>query len=185
MSAYDLPSSLIIGEEAYTIRCGWRAIMDILIAMNDPELDDPGKMTVMLYILYPEAEHIPEAHLEEALQKACDFIDCGLKDDGKPKPRMIDWAQDASLIIPEVNKVARMEVRLDPNIHWWTFFGWFMGIGDGLFANILSLRQKKAKGKKLEKWEKDFYKENRALIDLRTTETEETRAEKDSILKYL
>jgi hypothetical protein len=35
-----------------------------------------------------------------------------------------------------------------------------------LFASILDIRTKKAKGKKLEKHEQEFYRDNRALIDL-------------------
>ena len=185
MTAYDLPTSLTIGGVGFCIRWNWRAILDILIACNDPELDDHGKATVLLQIIYPQYDKIPVEHLEEAIQKACEFIDCGQKDDGKPKPRMIDWEQDASIIIPEVNKVAGREIRLDPNIHWWTFLGWFMGIGDGLMASVLHIRQKKAKGQKLEKWEQEFYTANRATCDLQRRYTAEEQAEIDNISRWL
>jgi hypothetical protein len=129
MMAYDLPTSLYIGEVEHPIRYNWLAVLDILAACADPELDDAEKALCVLQIFYPNWEEIPSDRLQEACKKACDFIDCGQKDDGKPKPKMIDWEQDAPIIIPEINKVAGKEVRLDPNIHWWTFFGWFMGIG--------------------------------------------------------
>lgn len=185
MSAYDLPTSLTIGGVGYHIRYNWRAILDILIACADPELDEQHKAYCMLHIFYPDFEKIPAEHWEEACKKACEFIDCGQKDDGRPKPKMIDWEQDASIIIPEINKIAGKEVRLYPDIHWWTFFGWFMCIGDGLLASILHIRQKKNKHKKLEKWEQEFYDANKAAIDMKSPETEEIRAEKDSILKWL
>lgn len=185
MITYDLPTSLTIGEVAYQIRYDWRAVLDILIACADPELDDAGKAECVIKIFYPNWEEIPDHLLAEACDKACEFIDCGQKDDGKPKPKMIDWEQDAGIIVPEINKVAGREIRLDPNIHWWTFFGWFMGIGDGLLASVLHIRQKKAKHKKLEKWEQEFYNANKALIDMKAPETEEIRKEKDNILKYL
>ena len=185
MSAYDLPTSLTIGEVAYPIRYNWRAVLDVLVACGDPELDEQGKAICILKIFYPDWENIPEDRLTEACEKACDFIDCGQKDDGKPKPKTIDWEQDAPIIIPEINKIAGREIRLDTNIHWWTFFGWFMGIGEGLLATVLHIRQKKAKHKKLEKWEQDFYNANKSLVDINTRETEEVRKEKDSILKYL
>ena len=130
-------------------------------------------------------EKIPLDLRAEACEKVCAFIDCGQVDDGKPKPKLIDWDADAPVIIPEINKVAGKEVRLDPNIHWWTFFGWFMGIGDGLLASVLHIRSKKAKGKKLEKWEQEFYAANKAMIDMKAPETEEIKAEKESILKWL
>lgn len=188
MSAYDLPTSLRVGEVDYAIRYNWRAVLDALSACADPELDDQHKALCLLMIMYPDWKSIPKDLLNEACEKACEFIDCGQIDDGKPKPKMIDWEQDAPLIIPEINKVAGREVRLEPNIHWWTFFGWFMGIGDGLLASVLHIRKKKATRKKLEKWEQDFYNENRALIDMSKPtkdEAAEIRAEKDKILKYL
>lgn len=185
MSAYDLPTSLEIGGVGFPIRYDWRAIMDIMAACNDPDLDDEGKSIAMLQIFYPDWRNIPPDCVEEALKKACEFIDCGQKDDGKPKPKMIDWEQDASIIIPEINKVAKQEIRLDPNIHWWTFFGWFMGIGDGLLSSILHIRQKKAKHKKLEKWEQEFYRENKALCDIQKRYTAEEIAERENFMKWL
>lgn len=185
MNAYDLPTSLEIGEVAYSIRYNWRAVLDILIAYNDPELDTEAQTMVMLQILYPAWYRIPPEYIEEAIRKGCDFIDAGQKDDGKPKPKMIDWEQDASLIIPEINKVAGREIRLSPDIHWWTFLGWFMGIGDGLLASVLHIRQKKAKGQKLEKWEQEFYTANKAICDLQRRYTAEEQAEMDNLNKWL
>ena len=185
MSAYDLPTSLTIGGVGYLIRYNWRAVLDVLSACVDPDLDEQAKVECLVKIFYVDYERIPQKYMPEAIQKACKFIDCGQKDDGKPKPKMIDWEQDAAIIIPEINKVAGKEVRLDPNIHWWTFYGWFMGIGDGLLASVLHVRQKKARGKKLESWEKEFYEANKAIVDFKTKDTEEIRAEKENIIKFL
>lgn len=185
MGVYDLPTSLRIGEVDFPIRCGWRAVMDIFAAYADPDLDDEMKTEIMLQILYPDWEKIPPQLLPEAISKACEFLDCGMKPDKKNRPRTMDWEQDAAIILPAVNAVAGREVRLDPNIHWWTFFGWYMSISDSLFSSVLSIRQKKAKGKKLEKYEEEFYRENKALIDLKQPESEEIRKEKENILKWL
>lgn len=184
MSIYTLPTSLTIGEVVYPIRYQWTAILDILSACADNRLDDQTKAIAMLQILFPDWNKIPPERLQEACEKACEFIDCGQKED-KPRPKMIDWDQDARIIISEINKVAGREIRLDPDIHWWTFWGWFMGIGEGLLASVLHIRRKKSQGKKLEGWEQEFYKENRSLIDMKTPESPEVRAEKDSILRWL
>lgn len=185
MTAYDLPTSLKIGEVDYSIRYGWRAAMDIFAAFNDPDLDQEMRTEVLLRILFPEWQKIPHNLMPEAIKKGCEFLDCGVKPDKKNQPRTMDWEQDAGLIIPAINAVSGKEVRADPNVHWWTFFGWYMSIDDGLFATVLYLRQKKAKGKKLEKHEEEFYRENRQLIDLRMPESEEIRQEKENILKWL
>ena len=172
MTLYDLPTSLNVGGVEYQIRSDFRAVIDILIAMNDPELDRNGKATVILKILYPSWRDIPAECRQEALQKASEFIDCGQKDDGRKHPRMIDWEQDAPLIIPAVNSVAHMEVRAIPDLHWWTFFGWFMEIGDSTFSNVLHIRGQQAEGKKLNKADQEWYRRNRNLVDFKQTYTE-------------
>ena len=186
MRAYDLPTSLRVGEVDYPIRYGWLAVMDIFAAFRDPDLDDDMKMDVMLQILYPDWQNIPFYHIQEAIEKACDFLDCGMKPDKKSnRPRTMDWEQDAALIIPAVNMIAKQEVRMNPDIHWWTFFGWYMGIQDGVFSSVLHIRQKKARGEKLDKWEERFYRENKNLIDLKSPESDEVRQEKENMMKWL
>jgi hypothetical protein len=63
--------------------------------------------------------------------------------------------------------------------------GYFSEIGESLFSTVIGIRLKKKKGKKLEQWEKDFYKENRTIVDMKTQETEEIKKEKEAILKWL
>lgn len=185
MIGYDLPVSLCVGGKEYPIRTDFRDILNVLIAMNDPELDDDTKMIVMLKVMYPGWREIIPEHTEEAIRKASEFIDCGFQDDGGKTPRVIDWKEDANIIIPAINAVAHKEVRAEKSLHWWTFMGYFSEIRESLFSTVLGIRLKKKKGKKLEQWEKDFYKENRNIVDMRTQETEEIKQEKEAILKWL
>lgn len=76
------------------------------------------------------------------------------------------------MIIPAVNSVAHTEVRAIPDLHWWTFFGWFMEIGDSTFSNVLHIRGQKAKGKKLDKADQEWYRQNRNLVDFKRNYTE-------------
>lgn len=79
------------------------------------------------------------------MQKAADFIDGGMEDTRKkPQKKVIDWQRDAAMIMPAVNKVAGRELRAEKYMHWWTFLGYFMEIEDGLFSQVLSIRQKKS-----------------------------------------
>lgn len=187
MTAYELPTLLNIGGVDFPIRTDFRTVIEILIAQNDPELDEQAKTIVMLQILYENWQDIPPEHLTEACRKACEFIDCGQSDDepGKPKPRLMDWEQDGDMIIPAVNKVAHKEVRAVPYIHWWTFFGYFMESGDCLFNTVVNIRSKKAKGEKLDKWEKKFYRDNKNVIDIKTHLSKEEQDYKDSLNKML
>lgn len=183
---WDLPRSLNVGGVVYPIRTDFRVVLDILRAFNDPDLDDVGKNCVMLRLIFPGWRDIPKGHLEEAMRAAADFIDAGNKPNGKNHPKMIDWEQDAPLIIPAVNAVAHAEIREMQDLHWWTFLGWFMEIRESTFSSILYIRDKRIKGKKLEKWEKEFIRDNRHLVDFRKRkmETEEDIAEKAYYAKW-
>lgn len=195
MNAWSLPTLLEIGGVEYEIRTDFRVVLDILRALNDPELFEPDasdqerqsiQALVMLQILFVDFDQIPPEYYNEACQRASEFIDCGIADDGKVKPRMIDWEQDASIMLPAINKVAGREIRTVEHMHWWTFMGLFMEIGDGLFANVLHIRQKKAQRKKLEPWEAEFYKENKKLIDFKQkNEVKRSESEKEEIGRLL
>ena len=139
----------------------------------------------MIQILYVDFDKIPSNCWQEATDRASEFIDCGIKDTGQHKPRLMDWEQDAAIIVPAVNKVAGMDVRSVKYMHWWTFLGFYMEIGECLLATVVSIRDKKRRGKKLEKWEKEFERENKELIQLKVPYSPEKQREIDSIEKWL
>lgn len=175
-SAWEFPTSLNIGGINYEIRTDYRAVLDLFTALADPDLTDENEQItaymqsrVILEIMFPDCENIPAEHIQEALDKVSAFIDMGISDDRK-KPKTMDWEQDAPILIPAINKVLNCEIRAVQYMHWWTFLGAYMEIGESLFSNIIHIRQKKAKGKKLEKWEQDFYNENKSLIDFKQVE---------------
>ena len=60
-----------------------------------------------------------------------------------------------------------------------------MEIGDCLFSQIVNIRQKKAKHKKLEKWEKEFLNANKDLITLQKKISVEQKKEMDNLEKWL
>lgn len=189
MNVWSFPTSLNIGGVEYEIRTDYRVVLDLLMALNDPELtDSDSKMSaymqsrVISEIMFPDCDNIPQEHIQEALDKVAEFIDMGIGDDSK-KPKTMDWEQDAPIIIPAINKVLNKEIRAEKYMHWWTFLGAYMEIGEGLFSNIIHIRQKKAKGKKLEKWEQDFYKENKSLIDFQHKE-KRSNEEKEMLRDY-
>lgn len=189
MNVWNFPTSLNIGGIEYEIRTDYRVILDLLMALNDPELSDSdNKMSaymqsrVILEIMFPDCDNIPQEHIQEALDKVSEFIDMGIGDDSK-KPKSMDWQQDAPIIIPAINKVLNREIRAEKYMHWWTFLGAYMEIGEGLFSNVIHIRQKKAKGKKLEKWEQEFYKENKSLIDFQHKE-KRSNEEKEMLRNY-
>lgn len=185
MMTRTLPISLVVGGVTYPINYGWNAALDILTAFRDPDLDQEMKLEVMLQILYSQWNEIPPRHIPEAIEKAFEFLDAGCKKDDTKRPALVDWEQDFWIIIPAVNKVAGKEIRMEPDIHWWTFIGWYLSIGESLFSSVLRIRQKQAKGKKLEKHEEEFYKANQRMIDLKKPQTAEDKAMQEYFAKWL
>lgn len=183
MSAWELPESLSLRGSDWKIRTDFRAVLDILKYFSDPEYEPDESWEICLYILYEDYENMPIELKQEAAEKAIWFIDMGIEDDGRKKPHTMDWEQDAPIIIPSINKVLGTEVRSINHLHWWTFLGAYMEIGDGLFSKVLGIRQKKSKGKRLDKWEIEFYRENKRIIEIREKYTEEEKDEKKKLLE--
>lgn len=181
---WELPTSLTVNGADWEIRTDFRDILKILVAFEDPELEPEEKEYVCLYILYVDFDQIPKDSYTAAYKAALQFIDNGMEGESGA-PRTMDWEQDAKILFPAVNHVAGFEVRSAEYLHWWTFTGYFMEIKDSVYANVLGLRQKKAKGKKLEKWEREFWNSNRRICVLSTKLTEEEQAEKDRLKAIL
>lgn len=173
-----LPKSLEIGGNQYEIRSDFRIALLIFEAFNDADLSDFEKIQVCLKCLYKE---IPE-DTETAYKQAIWFLDGGnIPKSPKNNRKVFDWKQDESLIFSAVNKSAGFETRSAGYVHWWTFLGYFSEIGEGLFSQVVNIRTKKSKGKKLEKWEREFYAEHKEMIDLKRPVSDEEQAEIDRL----
>ena len=169
-----LPTTLEISGKEYKIRTDFRVILNIIAALNDRELTEQEKAYVCIKCLYESPEKIPDDDMEKALEKAFWFIDCGdnMPEDVQPL-KLYDWKQDENIIFPAVSKTAGFPVRSAEYLHWWEFIGYFYEIGEGTFSQVVSIREKQKKGKKLEKYEKDFYHNHKNMVDLREQKSEQ------------
>lgn len=176
----ELPDCLEICGKAHKIRTDFRAALTIFQALEDPELDDREKQLAMLECLYEKPEKIPSEFIGEALEKAAWFLDGGDMPKKSTQIKTLDWEQDEHLIFSAVNKSAGFEVR-NGYLHWWTFLGYFSECGETLLSTVINLRRKKAGGKRLEKWEREFIAEHSELINFRRKMTVEEKAENDFV----
>lgn len=159
-----LPRTLQINGKEYEIDSDYRNILQIFAAFNDDELTDQEKVYVCMRRLYDRLEDMPREDYKAGYTEAVRFIECNERSSDRPSPRIVNWTKDEQLIFPAINKVAGMEVRAVPYMHWWTFLGYFQAIDrEDIWGVVLTIRQKRAKGKPLEKWEKEFYRANRDL----------------------
>jgi hypothetical protein len=181
MNGWTLPESALIGGRNYRINADFRDVLEVIETLNNTEEDEAVKRYVAMSLFFDEFETMPEEEYVEAFLFMAEFISAGEEDDGVHRPKLIDWEQDRNIIASEVNKVAGTEVRALKFLHWWTFLGYFSCIGDGQLALIVSIREKKNQGKKLEKFEQEFYRKNRSRVDLKQ---HITNAEQEVLSKW-
>ena len=164
-----LPKSLEINGRWYEIRSDYRDIREIMIAMMDVELSDNERAEVVLTIFYPGLDEMPHEDYQEAINKLLWFINCGTeeKKDSRKQPILVDWEKDFRYMVSPINKVVGTEIRALDYMHWWTFkAAWDEMDSECLYAQILRIRNKKARNKPLDKREAAWYRENRDLVDI-------------------
>lgn len=159
---YGLPITVnASGQELHIRNDGdWRMCIDVNIALGDPSMSDTERAICALTIFYDVP--IVEIHdLDAAVAGMMEFLAAGTDDNNAhASPKLVDWEDDAQLIVSGINKVLGHEVRAVPYMHWWTFIAAYMGIGDSVLATVVGIRDKIVRGKKLEKHEKDFRRDN-------------------------
>ncbi len=180
-----LPVSVDISGKDFRIRTDYRVVLIIFIAFKDVELTEQEKTSVMFDCLYEQVEQIEPDMEVAAIEQANWFLDGGSTTDddnpaGNQKP-LIDWEQDEQMIFAAINKVAGREVRNDEYLHWWTFLGYFNSLGECLLNSVISIRDKKNHGKKLDKGEQEYYKKNKSLIDLKVRYTKKELEDKERL----
>lgn len=175
MINYYLPIKVTIDNEEYFInkKGDYRVVLDVISALNDDELTHQEKIVFALCIFYDF--NIPD-DAEKAVKEMLFFINRNEneeKDTGKTP--IMNWEQDFDMICDDINAKYGVDIRGVEYLHWWTMLSYFMGIGEGQFSTVVGIRRKKNKGIKLEKWEHEYYNENRSKVDLNQQFNEEEK----------
>ena len=168
---YELPESLVVCGVERKIRTDYRAVLDICAALSEIEATDLEKSIAALKILYVDFDSIPYEHYVEALRQCFWFINCGENEQQNNSAKLMDWEKDFKYIVSPVNRVIGKEIRSLKHLHWWTFISAYYEIGDCTFAHIVRIRDKKARGEKLDKQETKWYCQNRDIVDIKTKYT--------------
>lgn len=175
---WDLPLAVEIDGKEYKIRnkCDYRVVLDVICALNDEDLDLQSRAKCALYIFYEDLTGCE--NLDAAVNEMFKIINMGEEcAEQDTKPKLMDWEHDFAQLAPPISRVLGYSVRdKDKFTHWYDFVGAYLEIGECVFSTIISIRNKKIKGKKMEQWENEFYRENKKLVDLPLKLTEEERA---------
>lgn len=162
-----LPTAVEVGGVGYAIRSDYRAVLDICAALSDPELDGRERAVVALTVFYPNVDAMPAEHYEEALEQCLSFINGGAEEPPQRAPKLLDWVQDFSYIVAPINRVTGQEIRAVEYMHWWTFLAAYYEIGECTFAQIVRIRDRLARGKPLDKQDREWYQRNQQLVDFK------------------
>ena len=184
---YTLPTEININEDVLHIRKrgDFRVILDCFSALQDIELENEYRIAVATFIFYEDFETMQDVYnyqyLEQAVKEMFNFFVCNEKIDAnkQDKSKLIDWDEDAQLIVSAINKVAGKEIRAEEYIHWWTFMSYYNAVGTSVLSTVVSIRKKIVDGKKLEKHEQEFKKENPQYFarDFRSLEQQQLDAQ--------
>ena len=172
MDVYKLPEAACIGGREYPIDTDFRLCLRLLRQLEESPLPEVLRWQVAVTAFF--LEPVPEAHLQEAMEFLANFLTGGQTTE-KPGPKLLDWGLDAPAIMAGVNRVAGMELRSLPKLHWWTFLSFFHSIGEGQLSLLVGIRDKLRRGQKLESFEQEFYRENRAWVRMERPDPEKER----------
>ena len=179
---YRLPTKVTVNDLEFNIRerGDFRMVLDCFKALQDVELSEDYRVLASLLIFYNELNSIKdlqeyEDYLEGLVKEMYKFINGGEENSpgAERDVSLIDWEQDSTLVCAAINNVAKKEIRSIEYLHWWTFLGYYMSIGQSVLSTVVSIRDKIAHHKKLEQWEKDFKKDNPKYFIWRQTAKEQ------------
>lgn len=179
---YSLPTSLTIKDKAYQIRNNgdYRVVLDCFSAISDIELSEDEKVLACLIIFYNEFNDIDDIPKDQELvaelvTQMYKFFNCGQDDSvgASTGQKLIDWDGDSHMVMSAINNVAHVELRSVEYCHWWTFMGYYLSVGESVLSTVVSIRHKIVSGKKLEKWENDFRRDNPQYFNWRSKTSEQ------------
>jgi hypothetical protein len=179
---WDLPIAVEINGKSHFIRnkCDYRVVLDAICALNDGELTDEEKVKCALFIFYEDVSAIED--FDTAIKEMFRIINGGeeQEESAEQKPQLMDWQHDFPVLVAPINRVLGFEIRSVDYLHWMSLLSAYMEIGECTFSTIVSIRSKRAKGKKLESWEDEYLREHRKMVELPKKLTEEEKEWLDS-----
>lgn len=190
---FELPIKIQIADKDYPItrKGDYRVVLNCFDVLNDPYINEHTRVYASIVLFYEDIKNLDDVigifgeNIEEAVEKMYWFFNCGQKSIGAVKEsKLIDWVGDEQLICAAINNVCKKEIRAEDYCHWWTFMGYYNSVGESSLATVVSIRDKILKGKKLEKYEKEFKRNNPQYFLWRSKSVEQQQIENDLIANF-
>jgi len=188
---YDIPVSVQVGDTQYNIRNkgDFRMVLDCFAALDDEQLTAQERILACVIIFYEDMHSIEDTNkfsdYQTAVAEMFKFFNCGQEESpgASTNYKLIDWQTDSQLISSAINNVAGKEIRAEKYVHWWTFMGYYLAVGESALSTVVNIRNKIVKGKKLEKYEQEFRKNNPQLFRWKSKTVEQR--EQDDLARSL
>lgn len=182
---YSLQTHVEVNGASFGIRNkgDFRMVLDCFNALNDAELSPMEKLYSAMIIFYEDFNTLDDILncdcLEELQLEMGKFFNGGEEDTTSNTKgyQLIDWNKDSNLVCSAINNIANQEIRALDYLHWWTFLGYYMAIGESPLTTIVTIRYKIASNKKLEKYEKQFKQDNPQYFNIDTRSAEQKEAD--------
>ena len=157
-------------------------VIDCFNALEDENLTKEERIYCGLIIFFEDINSLEDAQaipdLEGVYKEMIRFFNCGQdKTPGLDSHyKLLDWESDSNIICAAVNRVVGKEIRAIEYMHWWTFIGYYMEVGESSLSTVVRIRYKIARNEKLEDYEKKFRNNHPYYfnIDMRTVEQRES-----------
>lgn len=165
---YDIPVKVQVGDKWYNIRNkgDFRMVLDCFAALDDVQLTEQERILASVIIFYEDMHSVEDTNkfsdYNTAVAEMFKFFNCGQEESpgASTNYKLIDWQSDSQLVSSAINNVAGKEIRAEKYVHWWTFMGYYLAVGESALSTVVGIRSKIVKGKKLEKYEQEFRKNN-------------------------
>lgn len=177
MDLWQLPKEAVLNGAIYPHKTDYRQMLKLIALLSDESR--PAHLRWLTALCYFYERRIPVPLEAQAMTYLGQFLSCG--EEGTPGPKLLDWNTDAPEIIADINAVAGREIRSEPYLHWWSFLSFFHGIREGRLSQLVAIRDKLRRGKRLEPYEQEYYIRNKAKVRLRPAESPEDTAHRQAL----
>ena len=167
---YELPTTVMVDGRQFTItnKGDFRMVLDCFRALSDATMSEDLRVLASLLIFYDEFNAIEDVYAQSKetvrslIKEMYKFFNQGNEESlgCKTDTNYVDWEKDSNIISSAINKVAGKEIRAEGYLHWWTFMGYYLAVGESLLSTVVNIRYKIVKHEKLEKWEQKFRRDN-------------------------
>ncbi len=159
------PCKIRLDEKIYDINADFRNCIRIIQAFEDGDLSITDKYEILIRRLY---KTVPDDNILLAIERGIEFLNLGEKPrvENATTKRVYSFEKDSQYIYSAIKQTHQIDLEEVDFLHWWKFVYLFSDVNaDCAFSNMVSLRDKRNRGK-LTKEEREIFNRSRELLDL-------------------